>query len=605
MTAETSEWMLIKCADVLEVEAALQIGAVDCDGSGRFNIVIAVRVVQVLQVHGVLRGFLRMAPEPQRRGTQAAPVRAGGRLLGKVPLRRTAAAAPPGEDHPEDLGGLVDLQLRGFGSGGMGHGHALSGRVELGTVERTHETAISHHAPDSRSQVRPQVRTVCAGHADATLVVAPGDDVLAHPGLLDQPLVEKGLAVHDEVPPLGVGRQIIDGLYGNAKELFGFRETILFYDLTNSFYTGRKKGELLRYGRSKEKRTDCPLVTLALTLDASGFPRTVEILPGNASEPDTLKQAIEKLDGACPTVIMDAGIATAANIAYLQEQRLDWICVARTKTPAPPEREADVDTKGARPVRAWQLSNQDGVLRVYVHSEARKATGDRIRENKRAKFVAAIEKLHAGLSIPKCMKDHTKVQLKVGRLQEKHKRVSYQYKVRVLKKPDSTHAKAVICTHESAYETQTKASGGYVLSTSHTDWSLERVVRTYWRLTEIERTFRSLKSELGLRPIYHSKDARIEAHLFLSVLAYHAVQLIRTKLKQYGIHSSWGTLQFELNAWHRITTVLPETKDRCILLKQDTDLSPLRRHIAQIMGLKPHRYTKKERTQRPHKSVVT
>ena len=454
----------------------------------------------------------------------------------------------------------------------------------------------------------------------AALVVgrtlSPGSEAHTYDWMMDASSILELLELEDD-PPCNstlyrVGdrlwdlrEQLMDGLYGNAKEMFGFRETILFYDLTNTFYTGRKQGELLRYGRSKEKRTDCPLVTLALTLDASGFPRTVEILPGNASEPDTLKQAIEKLDGACPTVIMDAGIATAANIAYLKEQRLDWICVARTRTPAAPERDADVDTNGDRPVRAWQLFNQEGELRVYVHSAARKATGDRMLENRRAKFEAAIEKLHAGLSKPNCMKDYTKVQVKVGRLQEKHKRVSYQYKVRVLKKPDSTHAKAVTYTHQPAYDTQTKASGGYILRTSHTDWSIERVVRTYWRLAEIERTFRSLKSELGLRPIYHRKDARIEAHIFLSVLAYHAVHLIRTKLKQYNIHDSWATLQFELNQWRRITTVLPETRDRCILLRQDTDLPSFRRQIALIMGLKPHRYTKKERTHRPHKSVVT
>ena len=89
---------------------------------------------------------------------------------------------------------------------------------------------------------------------------------------------------------------------------------------------------------------------------------------------------------------------------------------------------------------------------------------------------------------------------------------------------------------------------------------MERVAQTYWPLTDIERTFRTLKSELGLRPIYHSKDVQIETHLLISVLAYHAVQLIRTKLKEKGIHDSWSTLQFELNQWQRITTVLPNNK---------------------------------------------
>ena len=76
--------------------------------------------------------------------------------------------------------------------------------------------------------------------------------------------------------------EIMDRLFGNTKALLNFDETILFYDLTHTFYHGWQKGELLRRGRSKEKRHDGPRVTLALTLDASGFPRSVEILPGNA-----------------------------------------------------------------------------------------------------------------------------------------------------------------------------------------------------------------------------------------------------------------------------------------------------------------------------------
>ncbi len=68
------------------------------------------------------------------------------------------------------------------------------------------------------------------------------------------------------------------------------------------------------------------------------------------------------------------------------------------------------------------------------------------------------------------------------------------------------------------------------MRTSHTDWAASRVARTYWQLADIERTFRMLKSELGMRPIYHSRDTRIETHIFLSVLAYHAVHLIGTQL---------------------------------------------------------------------------
>ncbi len=129
----------------------------------------------------------------------------------------------------------------------------------------------------------------------------------------------------------------MEGLFGNTKAFLGFDEPIMFYDLTNTFYMGRQQGELLQFGHRKEKRSHCPLVTFALVLDGSGFPRTAKILPGNASEPKTLKQAIAQWKGDQPTVIMDAGTLSETNLADLKEQGLGWICVERSKTPPVPE----------------------------------------------------------------------------------------------------------------------------------------------------------------------------------------------------------------------------------------------------------------------------
>ena len=95
-------------------------------------------------------------------------------------------------------------------------------------------------------------------------------------------------------------------------------------------------------------------------------------------------------------------------------------------------------------------------------------------------------------------------------------------------------ASAVTFERTPEYAEADAAAGAYVLRTSHTDWDLDRVLRTYWRLTEIEATFRSLKSELGLRPIWHHKDERVSTHLFIAVLAYHGVHLIRTRLQARG-----------------------------------------------------------------------
>ena len=141
-------------------------------------------------------------------------------------------------------------------------------------------------------------------------------------------------------------REVLEsGLFRQERQLLGLADTLVFYDLSNAYYTGRAHGALLRFGRSKQKRNDCPLITLALLLDESGFPRGCEMLPGNVSEPATLEDAMRRLELRCndkkPTVIMDAGIASAENSTWLAKQGYDWLCVSREAKPAPPEGEAD------------------------------------------------------------------------------------------------------------------------------------------------------------------------------------------------------------------------------------------------------------------------
>lgn len=381
--------------------------------------------------------------------------------------------------------------------------------------------------------------------------------------------------------------QIMEGLYGTTRDLLDFDETVVFYDLTNTFYHGSEKGMLLRRGRSKPKRHDCPLVTLALTLDASGFPRHVEILPGNAAESATLKSAIETLKGQTPMVIMDAGIATKKNLAYLKEQGLGWICVERSKVPAVPTTTPDATftTAGGTNIRAWKLSQEQAETRVYLHSEARQITADQILETKCAKYEEELQRLHAGLPKPGYLKDGHKV----GRLQEKYKQVSHLYDVTVTpkdrgknKKPK--HAKAVTFVKRAVHERACQSCGGYVVRSSHITWGVKTIAKTYWRLTEIENTFRVMKSDLGLRPLYHSRDDRIVTHMMMTVLAYHVAHFVRTRLKQQDLHHSWDTIRQELNQIKRVTTVLPMSPTRLLVLKVDQKLSPLSERIFHAVG---------------------
>ena len=424
-------------------------------------------------------------------------------------------------------------------------------------------------------------------------------------------------------------RERLEHALGQREEtLFDGPQTICFYDLTNLHYHGPARDDL-QFGRSKQKRSDCPLVTLAMALDESGFPRCTEVLPGNVSEPGTLQSALRQLARRAgdpapqPLVVMDAGIATKANLAWLREQGYDWITVRRGKRQAPPRRTADCTfvTRCGLVAKAWQLSAADAAeLEICIWSEQRQRKEDAILAAKRQRFEKELAQLHAGLTRKGCTKRYDKVVERLGRLRERYKLVAGHYDIEVERPADTDqgspgprqatgspqkarkrtqkarkppNATAVKWQLNATGMARNERAGAYELRTSRTGWDLERVVRIYWRLTEIEATFRSLKSELGLRPVWHRKKQRIRSHLFLGVLAFHAVHALRRQLAAQGMHDSWRTIRNKLGGWERVTSMLRTVQGRLIENRQDTRPAPEAARIARAVGVDPKLHRKR------------
>ena len=129
--------------------------------------------------------------------------------------------------------------------------------------------------------------------------------------------------------------------------------------------------------------------------------------------------------------------------------------------------------------------------------------------------------------------------------------------------------------------------GVYCLRSNQTDWDEESLWRTYTTLTDVEAVFRSLKSELGLRPIYHHKPVRSEGHLFLTVIAYQLVQVIRKRLKQRGEASSWTTLRRILEGQQRVTVTFRRKDGRTLHVRKATRAEPDQKAIYDALGVDP------------------
>ncbi len=129
--------------------------------------------------------------------------------------------------------------------------------------------------------------------------------------------------------------------------------------------------------------------------------------------------------------------------------------------------------------------------------------------------------------------------------------------------------------------------GVYCLRSNQTDWDEATLWRTYITLTDLEAVFRSLKSELGLRPAYHHKPGRASGHLFITVIAYQLVQVIRARLRQAGEHASWTTLRRILEGQQRITATFQRTDGRTLHVRKATRAEPPQHAIYDTLGIKP------------------
>jgi transposase len=128
-------------------------------------------------------------------------------------------------------------------------------------------------------------------------------------------------------------------------------------------------------------------------------------------------------------------------------------------------------------------------------------------------------------------------------------------------------------------------SGYYVLRTSRTDLNEKEVFDIFTMLLDLEDAFRCLKSELGLRPVYHQKEYRCDGHLFITVLAYHVLQTIRTKLKSHGIPRSWSTIRNILSTHHRVTTSMMRSDGKMVYIRKTAKPEDCHIKIYDALGL--------------------
>ena len=223
-------------------------------------------------------------------------------------------------------------------------------------------------------------------------------------------------------------------------------------------------------------------------------------------------QGKNPLAGEKPVIIMDAGIASADNIAWLSERGYLYLVVSRERYVQDPRDQDNsilVRETGQSKVSVYRtIAAETGETRLYCYSDQKAKKEQAIRNRFHVRLEEGLDKLNAGLDKKGTIKNYAKILERIGRLREKNSRVAQDYRIEVIADDDKNNAIRIDWQREPKSAEKDQHCGVYCLRTNIKDWSEQQLWTTYIMLTEIEATFRSLKTDLGLRPVFHQAGSR-------------------------------------------------------------------------------------------------
>lgn len=401
----------------------------------------------------------------------------------------------------------------------------------------------------------------------------------------------------------GIKDKLEQHLSIKTNELFDIQDKIMLYDLTNTYFEGVKKNsKLAKFGRSKERRTDAKLVVLALVVNIYGFIKYSTIHEGNFSDSSDLETIIDNLNyaskGQSPLIVIDAGIATKANLQLIRRKGYHYLCVARNKLK---NYEIDrsrlsvlLETKSGHEVwlkKVLTKENTDYHLEVKSSKKAQKESG--MKSQFEHRFEEELQKIKNSLTKKGGIKRVDKVNQRIGRAKKMYPSVHYRYNIVVTNDEKNKNVVEMKWTIDaSKNEEKTENLGKYFIRTSLDMKDEVLVWNVYNTIREIENTFRTLKTDLDLRPIYHKNDDATLAHLHLGILAYWLVNTIRCKLKAQWISSNWREITRIGNTQKVITTSGFNKAGKEITVRKCSEPQQKLADIQKVLQIKSKPFTK-------------
>ncbi len=372
-------------------------------------------------------------------------------------------------------------------------------------------------------------------------------------------------------------------------ELFDLEYDLLMYDVTSTFFEGRADFPLAQRGYSRDQRSDCKQVCIALVVSKCGMPLGYEVFAGNTADVTTVEHIVEMMEkryGKSDRIwVMDRGMVSEDNIEFLRdggrryiigtpksmlkkfEQDIlkdDWHNIRdglEVKFVTIPASDSD-DSQSAASVSSAESPER----LILCRSRERSKKEEGITQRFEKKIVDGLTRMKARCEKQK--RDPMTVEREIGRLLGQNTRAAKLFDVKVTK-TDTGAARIEWSKIEASRDWVTLSAGCYLLRTNVLDWSDEELWKAYMQLTEAEAAFRIHKSDLSLRPIWHQKEDRVLAHIFVCFVAYVLWNTLGQMCSKAGLGNEPRRILAELSDIRSMDVVLPtrsgpEIRTRCI-----------------------------------------
>jgi len=361
-------------------------------------------------------------------------------------------------------------------------------------------------------------------------------------------------------------------------ELFARENEVLLYDVTSTFFEGEAAANpLAQRGYSRDHRPDCKQVCIALVVSFDGFPLGYEVFPGNMSDARTVQNIVTTMEtrhGVIGRVwIADRGMASAANLGWLRETGRRYIIGA-------PKSQLKKFARALRVRRGWRTLREGVEVKltrcpessdtiILCRSAERRSKERAMHEKFSRRIETALARLASRIEHSRVRLDPAKVHRQIGRLLQRNQRAAARFAVRLIDSGSPAGFHLQVSVNAEFDEWAALSEGAYLLRSNVTDWTDAQLWKAYIQLAQAEAAFRIQKDQLRIRPIWHQRADRVEAHILVCFLAFVLWKTLELWQQQSGLGNSPRTVLEELALIQAHDVILPtpthgEIRLRCV-----------------------------------------